>query len=91
MASLIGKGLNFHPNLMVFYKLGPILDLFRIGLLLRDFSERHDGRRVTRRGCAETFKSGVLYFENIRPLPLGLPSFTRMWIKVEHGFLLDQP
>ena len=59
VACLIGKGLNFHPNLTVFYKLGPILDLFRIGLLLRDFSERHDGRRVTRRGCAETFESGV--------------------------------
>ena len=44
---------------MVFYKLGPVLDLFRTGLLLRDFSERHDGRRVTRRGCAETFESGV--------------------------------
>ena len=43
---------------MVFYKLGPILDLFRIGLLLRDFSERHDGRRVMRQGCAETFESG---------------------------------
>ena len=30
LAGLIGKGLNFHPNRMVFYKLGPILDLFRI-------------------------------------------------------------
>jgi len=27
VASLIGKGLNFHPHMMVFYKLGPILDL----------------------------------------------------------------
>jgi hypothetical protein len=25
LAGLIGKGLNFHPNRIVFYKLGPIL------------------------------------------------------------------
>ena len=31
---------------------------------------------------------GGLYFEKCRPLPLGLPSFLRNWIKVEHGFLL---
>ena len=42
-----------------FLQVGPYPSFFWIGLLLRDFSERHDGRRVTRRGCAETFESGV--------------------------------
>ena len=41
-----------------FLQVGPYYSFFWIRLLLRDFSERHDGRRVTRRGCAETFESG---------------------------------
>ena len=37
MASLIGKGLNFHPYMMAVLKLGPILDFSGSDFVHSDF------------------------------------------------------